>query len=84
MRSSPIAVRALTAGLVLASAGLPSGCGPGENTAAPAAINQEANKKSMNASGDFYKQQHQKKAPAPAEKKATAPVDAKGATPPAG
>ena len=72
MRSAPIALRPWLACLALGIAGLAGGCGPSENDQAPAPLAQEANKKSMQASGDFYRQQHQKKGAAPAEAKGAA------------
>jgi hypothetical protein len=76
MRSAPIAVRPWLACLALGIAGPAGGwgCGPGENDQAPAPVNQEANKKSMEASGDFYRQKYQKKAAAPADAKGAAPA----------
>jgi hypothetical protein len=50
-------VWAALAGLGMGMAGV-AGCGSDESAGAPAPVNQEAMKKSMNASGDFYKQQH--------------------------
>jgi hypothetical protein len=51
---------AVLAGLALGMAGA-SGCGGDESGAAPAPVNQEAMKKSLEASGNFYKQQHASK-----------------------
>jgi len=48
---------AALAGLALGMAGA-SGCGGGGSGDAPAPVAQEVAKKSMEASGNFYKQQH--------------------------
>jgi hypothetical protein len=40
---------------------LASGCDSGSGGGAPAPVNQEANTKSLQATGDYYRQQHQQK-----------------------
>ncbi|MDR3618776.1 MAG: hypothetical protein P4L85_05450 [Paludisphaera borealis] len=51
---------AVFAGLTLGSAAF-SGCGSDSSGGAPAPVSQEVAKKSMEASGNYYKQQHAKK-----------------------
>lgn len=61
------------AGIAFGSAAF-SGCGSDSEGGAPAPAPQEAMKKSMNASGDFYKKQH-KSAPKNSASKSPAPKD---------
>lgn len=49
----------LAVALAIACAG--GGCGQKDSDGAPAPVNQEASKKSMEASGNFYKQKYQPK-----------------------
>jgi hypothetical protein len=53
-------VLASLAGLALGMAAA-SGCGSDSSGGAPAPVAEEVSKKSMEASGNYYKQQHAKK-----------------------
>jgi hypothetical protein len=63
MRPPHVAVRRLlvVVGMALAVALPPIGCSESKTDGSAAPVNQEANKKSMQATGDFYQQQHKKK-----------------------
>lgn len=52
-------VLCLAVALAIACAG--GGCSQKDTGGAPTPVNQEANKKSMESSGDFYKQKYQSK-----------------------
>jgi hypothetical protein len=56
-----ISRRSFLFGLATALAFPVLGCGSGSDSETAAPVQQEANKKSLQASGDFYKQQHQQK-----------------------
>jgi hypothetical protein len=53
--------RSLLFGLATALAFPVLGCGSGSDSETPAPVQQAANKKSLEASGDYYKQLHQEK-----------------------
>jgi hypothetical protein len=61
MESISISRRTLLVGLAGVMTCPVLGCGSGSDSEKPAEIKQEANTKSLQASGDFYKQQHQQK-----------------------
>ena len=62
MKTLVLSRRRLLVGLALGTTLPFGGCNDsGAASGKPAEIKQEQNKKSMEASGDFYKQQHQKK-----------------------
>ena len=58
MRPPHVPARRLLACLALAAMPLPLGCGESKSDGSAAPVNQEANKKSMQASGDYYKDHH--------------------------
>ncbi len=61
MKPPHVVARRLFACMALAVALPSAGCGGSKGVGDAAPVNQEANKKSLQATGDFYKQQHQKK-----------------------
>ncbi len=61
MLGDRISRRSLLFGLASALAFPVLGCSSSSDSTTPAPVQQEANKKSLQASGDYYKQQHQKK-----------------------
>jgi len=61
MLGDRISRRSLLLGLATALAFPVLGCGSGSDSDKPAPVQQEANKKSLEASGNYYKQQHQEK-----------------------
>jgi hypothetical protein len=64
------AARRAVLGLALAVTLASAGCNEEKKEAAASPLNKEANTKSLQASGDYYRQQHQPKAqPQPQPKK---------------
>ena len=61
MGSITISRRTLLIGLAGAMTCPVLGCGSGSDSEKPAEVKQEANAKSLQASGDFYKQKFQQK-----------------------
>jgi hypothetical protein len=58
MKSVTVSRRKLLVGLAAAMACPVLGCGSGSDAEKPAEVKQEANLKSSQASGDFYKQKY--------------------------
>jgi hypothetical protein len=61
MKPPHVAARRLLGCMALAVALPCLGCNESKTEGSASPVNQEANKKSQQASGDYYKQQHQKK-----------------------
>jgi hypothetical protein len=61
MDSISVTRRTLVAGIAVAILSPVLGCDSGSDPEKPAQIKQEANTKSLQASGDFYKQKYQQK-----------------------